>query len=532
MSRPLWAWTATEVLAGLNAREISSVEVCRALIARREATDRAVHAFVWTRDEELMAEARAVDAARARGDALPALAGLPVSIKENIDVQGSDATLGVLARRGKPAAVDAVTVTSLRAAGALVLGKTNVPQLLLAQETDNAIHGRTPNPWHLGRSSGGSSGGEAAAVAVGSSLCGMGTDIGGSIRIPAHFCGVFGLKPTVDRISVRGSQGAVPGQEIVRAQMGPLARSAADVALLMAAIDPRRQALVDPAVPPLAPPDPAAVSLRGLKIGVYDDDGFLTPTPSNRRAVALAKAALEQAGATLVPYRPVGAGDLVFLWLGAISGDGGASMRRVLSGERWSAHLESSAKALQMPALLRRAAARAMAMRGEQRLARLLEVLGEKSVMEVWDIAAERTAMRRAELDAWRALGLDAVLCPAHSCPSMGHGQSGEMTLSLSNPFRWTFLNFPAGVAPVTRVSRLDVDAARPDTGHGEKIERQIAQVEVEGFGLPVGVQLVAPPFREDIVLALMAAVEAGVRGHLDYPCTPVEPGASERDHA
>ena len=532
MSQPLWAWTATEVLAGLRSREISSVEVCRALIERREATDAAVHAMVWTRDDELMAEARAVDAARARGDAVAPLAGLPVSIKENIDVLGSDATLGVVARRGKPATSDAVTVASLRAAGALVLGKTNVPQLLLAQETDNAIHGRTPNPWHLGRSSGGSSGGEAAAIAVGASLCGMGTDIGGSIRIPAHFCGVYGLKPTVDRISVRGSQGAVPGQEIVRAQMGPMARSAADVALLMAAIDPRQQAGMDPAVPPVAPPDPSQVSLAGLRVGVYDDDGFVTPTPSNRRAVALAKAALEQAGATLVPYRPVGADTLVYLWMAAISGDGGASMRRVLGGERWSQHLEASAKVLQMPAVVRRAAAKAMALRGEHRLARLLEVLGSKSVTEVWDVAAERTQMRRAELDAWRTLGLDAVLCPAHSCPAMAHGTSGEMTLSMSNPFRWTFLNFPAGVAPVTRVSRLDVDAARRELGHGEKIERQVAQVEVDGFGLPIGVQLVAPPFREDIVLGLMAAVQAGVQGHLDYPQTPVEPGASERDHA
>lgn len=524
--QPLWAQPATALVAGLQAREISSAELCRALIERADATEGQVHAWVWRRREELLAEARAVDAARARGDALGLLAGLPVSIKENIDVAGTDATLGIKARAGAPALGDALTVRSLKEAGALVLGKTNVPQLLLAQETENALFGVTPNPHHLGRVSGGSSGGEAAAIAVGSSVCGMGTDIGGSIRVPAHFCGIFGLKPTVDRISVRGSNGAVPGQEIVRAQMGPMARTAGDLALLMAAIDPRRQARFDPAVPPLPPPDPAAVDLRGLRVGVYDDDGFVTPTASLRRAVAEAADALRAAGAVLVPYRPVGAAELVYAWLGAVSADGGASMQRALAGERWSPQLAASAKILALPRLARAAAARAMQLRGETRIAALLRVLGEKDVMATWDIAAQRTALRRGELDAWSALELDAVLCPAHACPAMAHRDSGEMTLSLSNPFRWTFLNFPAGVAPVTRVRPAEA-AAAASVDRGERIERQIAAVEAQAAGLPVGVQLVARPYREDVVLALLAAVEAGVRGGPDYPVTPVEPNAA-----
>lgn len=523
--RPLWSRSATELVALLQAREVSSVELCRALIARADATEERVHAFVWRRREELLAEARAVDAARARGDALGPLAGLPVSIKENIDVEGTDATLGVRARVGKPASSDALAVRSIRDAGALVLGKTNVPQLLLAQETENAVYGTTPNPHDLGRSPGGSSGGEAAAIATGSSVCGLGTDIGGSIRVPAHFCGIFGLKPTVDRISLRGSNGAVPGQEIVRAQMGPMARSAADLALLMRALDPRQQALVDPAVPPLPPPDPDAVDLRGLRIGVYDDDGFLTPTASLRRAVQRAADALQAAGATLVPYRPVAAAELVYLWMGAVSADGGASMRRVLAGEPWSPQLQASSKILKMPALARVAAAKAMELRGESRLAELLRVLGAKDVMATWDIAAERTRLRRAELDAWQTLGLDAVLCPPHACPSMPLRTSGEMTLSLSNSFRWTFLNFPAGVGPVTSVRAEEAQGALAGLSpRAERIERQIAEVEAGAVGLPVGVQLVARPYREEVVLAGLQAIEAAVRADADFPLTPVEP--------
>ncbi|MEY3012983.1 MAG: hypothetical protein RIT45_1718 [Pseudomonadota bacterium] len=521
----LWTQSATTLLQALESRAISSVELCHALIERADATEPLLHAFVWRRREELFAEARAVDAARVRGDTLGPLAGLPVSIKENIDVAGSVATLGLRARAGRAADSDAVSVRSLREAGALVLGKTNVPQLLLAQETENAVYGTTPNPHDLRRTPGGSSGGEAAAIASGSSICGMGTDIGGSIRTPAHFCGIFGLKPTVDRISVRGSNGAVPGQEIVRAQMGPMARTAADLALLMAAIDPRRQAALDPAVPPLPPPDIDAVDVRGLRVGIYDDDGFLTPTPSLRRAVQQAGDALAAAGATLVPYRPVGAAELVYLWMGAVSADGGESMRRALGGEPWSPQLAASSKILTLPSLARAAAAKAMALRGEHRIAELLRVLGSKGVMQTWDIAAERTRLRRAELDAWATLGLDAVLCPAHACPAMPLRASGEMTLSLTHALRWSFLNFPAGVGPVTRVRDAEAATALGTLSpRAERIERQIAEVEAGAAGMPVGVQLVARPYREDVVLALLAALERGVRDADDYPVTPVTP--------
>src|SRR5690606_16320015 len=165
--------------------------------------------------------------------------------------------------------------------------------------------GVTRNPWNLDRVPGGSSGGEAAAVAAGLSPLGIGTDIGGSIRIPAHFCGLFGFKPTLDRWSNRGSHSGLPGQEIVRSQIGCLARSAGDVAMLWRALDPVAQSAADPRVPPLPAADPAAVDVAGLRIGYVEGDPFLEPVPALRRAVQSARDALEKAGATLVPHRPV-----------------------------------------------------------------------------------------------------------------------------------------------------------------------------------------------------------------------------------
>lgn len=476
--------SATELLGRMEARELSSEEIVTALHKRIDALDPRLGCFVFREPAAVLAEARRADEERRAGKVRGPLHGLPVTIKDNVDVAGTDSTLGMQARRNKPAAGDAVVVRLLREAGAIVLGKTNVPQLLLAQETENAIWGVTRNPWNLRRVPGGSSGGEAAAVAAGLSVLGIGTDIGGSVRIPAHFCGVAGLKPTLDRWSNRGSQTAVPGQEVVRAQIGLLARRTTDVALVFGAVSPVACAAHDPAVPPLAHGDPAAVSPKGLRVGFFDDDGFLTPARCIRRAVSEAREALEAAGAEVVPYSPLGAEELIYLWLGAISADGGRTIDAQLRGEAISPQLKPSRQALAMPALARRALGKLLGVAGERRLARLMDVLGEKRVDEVWALTARRTALRLAELDAWNREGLDAVVCPPHVVPALGHRESGDFTLSLSYAFRWSLLNFPAGIVPVTRVRPEETEerlAGKPD-----KIQKKLASVMKGAEGLPM----------------------------------------------
>lgn len=513
--------SATRLLDLLQQRAISSREIVQALIARREAVDPQVRAFVVRYDEQALAQAGVADDARMHGTDLGPLHGVPITIKENVDIAGTPSTMGLRSLQGKPAKTDSVTVQAVKRAGAIILGKTNVPQLLLAQETENSIWGITHNPWNLARTPGGSSGGEAAALASGQTPLGIGTDIGGSIRIPAHFCGIAGLKPTVDRWSNRGSVGAIPGQELVRAQIGALARDAEDVALLMRALDPQFMATLDPGVVPLPVPDPSRVNLKGLRIGVFTDDGFLTPAPALQRAVREARQVLQDAGATLVDYQPPGAQELLYVWLAGISSDGGETMRELLSGEDVARQIKPSMQVARLPSLVRKSLAGLMASRGEERLSKLLKNLGAKPVEDLWRLTAERTALRRAELDAWNAAELDAVLCPPHVMAAMPIGSSGDLTLTLSYAFRYVMLNLPAGVVPVTRV-RED-EQTRPDAK--DKIEKRCAEVEAGSAGLPVGVQLVARPWREDVVLALMAAVQAGVRGSALYPTTPVDPG-------
>ncbi len=505
----------------LARRETSSVEIVRALIARRRDVDGRLGAFIARLDQQALQQAEAADRQRqaaASPTELPPLHGIPLTVKDNIEVAGTDTTLGIQARVGQPSHKDAVVVGELKQAGAILLGKTNVPQLLLVQETDNSIFGVTRNPWNSGRTPGGSSGGEAAALASGQTPLGIGTDIGGSLRIPAHFTGICALKPSLDRWSCRGMVGAVDGQELVRAQMGPMARSVRDLWLLMQAVPPARMSQQDPAVLPLSIGDPVAV--KGLRIGYFVDDGFVTPSAGIQRAVRQAADALRAAGATLVEYQPPAGADLLYLWLAGMTADGARTVSKMLGGEPICRQLKVAHMMAKMPSPVRAAAAAVLEKKGERGLAGLLRSAGDKSVAEFWQLTAQRTALRRAEFDAWNARQLDAVLCPPHVLPALPIGSSGDLTLTLSYMFRYVLLNFPAGVVPVTRVREDETTWTGPRGLFGDKCSEALRG----SVGLPLGVQIVSRPHREDIALSVMAAVEEAARGQRDFPRTPVDP--------
>ncbi len=511
--------SASEIARHLESGELSSVDVVDALIERRRAIDPAVNAFTQI-NENARAQAEAADEARARGEARSPLHGLPITIKDNLDFEGLDSTLGLRNRAQRPASEDAVLVAELRRLGAIVLGKTNVPQLLLAQETENDVYGVTRNPWSPDRVPGGSSGGEGAALATGMSPLGIGTDIGGSIRIPAHFCGVAGLKPTVDRWSNRGSQTAVPGQELVRAQIGPMARTVADLELVWTSVSTQSQADADPQVPPIAPGRPDAIELSGLRIGIYDTDDLIEPVPALRRAVHRAAEILADAGATIVEYAPTPSADIIYMWMAALTSDGGVTIDRSLAGEPPSPQLKPSRMIARVPGPARRLAASALARLGEHRVARLLDVLGRKPVEEFWKLTNERTLLRRRESDAWQRAEIDALICPAHVVPAMRHRESSDFTLSIGPCARWSLLNFPAGSVPVTRVRSGETDYPR----ESDRLDAKVKRVSAGSEGLPIGVQVVTRPYREDVALAVMRHIEIGARSDAQAPKTPIDP--------
>jgi fatty acid amide hydrolase len=503
----------------LARKEVSSVELVSALHARRDQT-KSLNAWVVELRERALEEARCADEERARGNVRGPLHGLPVSIKENIDVAGTDATLGATSRRNRPAREDAVTVRLLREAGAIILGKTNVPQTLISMETTNPIFGTTVNPWNAKRVPGGSSGGEAAAIASGSSLFGVGTDIGGSIRIPAAYCGIAGLKPSLHRWSNMGSHGAIAGQEIVRSQMGPLARTVDDLILLFRAIDTTRAASFDPEVPPLPIGDPNNVELRGLRVGFYDDDQFVTPAQSVRRALHEARAILEARGAIIVPFDPPRANEHYRTMVAAVTADGLRTIRELVGDDPLIEALKINWELLRLPLKVRKALGRVLRAMGQVRPSEGISAMGPRTVYEYFKLGAHRLALQRGEIRAWNDARIDALLCPATATPAPLLEMTGDFTPAACYTIRYNVLNLPAGVVPITRVRRGETERS-PIL---DRVDKKAALFEKDSEGLPLSVQIVARPFREEIVLALMRAIESEASKHDDYPRTPIDP--------
>ncbi len=231
MSGELWRKSAVELASDIRERKVSSREVVEAHLQRIAEVNPQINAIVRVLADEAIAGAAAADAATARGDKLGALHGVPITVKENIDMQGLPTTQGVPALAEAVPDIDAPTVERMRAAGAIPIGRTNLPDLGLRVHTDSTLYGRTKNPWNLDRTAGGSSGGEAAALATGMSPLGLGNDIGGSLRNPAHCCGIASIKPTT---GVVADAQKFPVEDIGLSQQlmniqGVMARRVADV---------------------------------------------------------------------------------------------------------------------------------------------------------------------------------------------------------------------------------------------------------------------------------------------------------------
>jgi fatty acid amide hydrolase len=296
--------SATEIAQKIAAGELWASEVVEAHIQRIEEVNPRLNAVIIHLFEQARAQAKAADEARSRGETLGLLHGVPITIKESFDVAGTVSNMGISAL-SQTAKQDAPLVKRLQQAGAIILGKTNVAQLLASNESDNPVYGRTVNPWNPERSPGGSSGGEAAIIAALGSCLDLGSDIGGSVRMPAHACGISSLKPTSSRLSmVVGHVPLLPGQEAILAQPGPMARTVADLNLVMKVLAAPGQEAFDPNIPPVHWREPSDVKLENLRIAFFTDNGIITPSPAVRRAVREAALSLLKRGAIVEEWTP------------------------------------------------------------------------------------------------------------------------------------------------------------------------------------------------------------------------------------
>ena len=291
--------SAARQLEFVRTGRVSVVDLAEAHIRQIERLNPVLNAIVDFDAERVLSQARALDASKApRG----VLHGLPVTIKSSISVAGYRCEIGSTIHRGDVPKEDAPVVARLRAAGALILGTTNCPEFLMAYETDNVLHGRTRNPWDLERSPGGSSGGESAAIAACMSAAGLGSDSGGSVRLPAHFTGICSLKPTPGRVPGRGHLPPCVGPFSVLGAIGPMARTIEDVSLLFEAVSGRD--VLDPISAPVAMRRPEFSQLREQTIGYFEDDGLVPVTAETRQAIQDSVRVLRGAGFRVEPFRP------------------------------------------------------------------------------------------------------------------------------------------------------------------------------------------------------------------------------------
>ncbi len=451
--------SACKLVKAIRAGEVSALAAVTAHLDRIEAVNPALNAVVQLAPERAREEAEEADRARAGGEALGPLHGLPITLKDSLDTAGIVTTWGTAGRSAYVPDADATVVARLRRAGAIVLGKTNTPEFTLGGEMENVVYGRTYNPHDTGLSPSGSSGGAAAIVAAGGSALDIGSDTGGSIRAPAHVCGIAGLKPTAGRIPRTGHAvpyglGAIDGLTV----LGPLARFVKDLWLVLPVIfgpDWR-----DPAVADVPLGDPGAVELKGLRVAFYTDGGLVPPMAEIAEAVAAGAEALARRGVLVEEAAPAAlpqAGDL-HPWL------------NVANGRDW----------------LRRRLAEAGTAEPGRWIARLL---AEEATLQAPSLSVMLEQLDRFRSDMLQFLeNYDAILCPPDCYAALPHGAADELDKHRvwGHLYAYNLTGWPAAVVP-----------------SGATAE-----------GLPFGLQLVGRPWREDVVLALAGAIEADLGGY------------------
>lgn len=453
----------TSITAAIRAREVSSAEVVDAHLARIAEVNPSLNAVVQLCAERARAEAEAADAAIARGDELGPLHGAPITLKDSHDTAGVVTTGGTLGRSEYTPDADSTVAARLRAAGAILLGKTNTPELTLSGETDNLVYGRTNNPWNPERTPGGSSGGAAAIIAAGGSPLDMGSDTGGSIRLPSHFSGIAGLKPTAGRVPRTGhivpwGMGALDAWTTI----GPMARYVKDLALTLPIISGPDG--IDPAIAPVPLRDPADVDLSSLQLAYYTAaDGFQPPTDDVSATVQAAVSSLAEVVASVEEDAPPALNRFNDLSRGVMMGDERAWVMRML--ERW----------------------------GTEHMSPFLEQgfgEAEPTSSAEYSEALELQDQFRSEMLGF-IQNYDAIVAPVASMPAPAHGA----TYAPEN--RRMFYTGPYNIA------------GWPGA---------VVRCGTAADGMPLGVQVLAHPWREDVALALAAALEAALGGYARPP--------------
>jgi len=500
---PLVQLGAAELARRIARKDMSSVEVFEAHRRRIEAVNPQINAIVVSRLDDARREAEAADRAVAAGQALGPLHGVPITIKECFHFPGMPSTIGLTNRVGLNDDDENPLVARLRAAGAIVLGKTNIPQLMVWHECDNPVYGCTNSPVDLDRSPGGSSGGEAAAIAAYCSPLGLGNDLGGSIRVPANSNGLVGFKPTSFRLTNRGTTGAFRGLVVIVTQVGPIARTVEDCDLALKLLVGDASGLETAPVPLR---DSATVEIAGMKIAAWDDDGYFPSCATAKRAVQEAAAALEQQGAIVEWMQPPRIGEAIELYYSIMGADGGADASRLVRGGKVDHRLSRMLWMAGLPVAMRWSVVQSLRFGGQNYAASIVSAARPRTGAEFWQLCERLGDLVSAfHEEVFLGRGIQAMLSPPHALPAMPHKVAIDLLPAASYAYYANLLGFPAGVVPWTTVR---ADETQTSVNGRDMSLRRAQETLINAEGLPMGVEVAAPAWRDDVVLAVMRALE------------------------
>lgn len=448
MNNDILTSSLTEIARAIRTKEVSALEVTEMHLRRIEEVNPKLNAVV-TLAADARDRARAADEALARGEVWGPLHGVPMTIKDSFDTAGVVSTWGTPGRRSFVPDKDATAVARMKKAGAILLGKTNTSEFTLSFFTNNPIFGPTRNPYNPEHMSGGSSGGAAAIVAAGGSPIDLGTDTGGSVRLPAHFCGIAGIRPTTGRVPRTGHAVPFGGLADLLTQVGPLARRVEDLDLVLRIIAGPDG--VDPYIAPVDLRDPAAVKLAGLRVAFHTDNGLAAPTAETAATVERVIGALAGAGCRVEEATIPGVEQSRDLLRGTLRAGGCAWEKKALA--RAGTSLDESSMTF---------------------------------VHTAKALTAEELVDLHENLDAFRSGALkwfqnyDLIVAPVNAAPAPPVGPVEEQLLNFTYTMTHNLTGWPSAVVRA---------GASPE-------------------GLPIGVQITAHPWREDVALAAAAHVE------------------------
>ncbi|KAH0275810.1 acetamidase, partial [Aureobasidium melanogenum] len=469
-----------ELLQQIHSGKWKAVNVTSAFCKRAAVCHELTNCLSETLFPKALERAKALDDHfQKTGKPVGPLHGLPISLKDNFNIIGKDSTIGFVSWVDQPATYNTVLVDVLTKAGAVLYVKTNVPTAMMIAESVNNTFGRTVNPQNRSLTSGGSSGGESALIKFGGSAIGVGTDIGGSLRIPAACTGIFTLRPSFGRFPTANAKSGLAGQEAVNSVNGPMARTLNDIEFFAKNVVDTEPWKLDPKCLPI-PWRSVAVG-RKLRLGVIWNDGMVMPTPPVRRALKHAVDKLQQDGHEIVEWKPELHSEAVELLAQFFVADGGKSVKEIL------APVDEPFR--------------------EEMLA--YKDATEIGVHALWQLQAKRTKLCKDYLDRWTQAGLDGILCPTTPFATVEHGKFKHVGYTgVFNILDYSAVSFPSGIE-----ADKQLDKAESGTEPLSQIDAQIqAEYNAEAVhGMPVSLQLVANRLEEEKAVAMTRVVMEGL---------------------